>query len=151
MSFKDFNAEVDIIISEPMGYCLQFDGLLDRIIEARDLYLAKGGLMFPNILSFKCIILHDEYYYDHKVEYWNEVYGIPMKSMKKWISHEPIIRMIDPSLVVSSIAKIISFNLQTVTYDEVIAFQKTFSLEILCDCIANGLTFWFEIDFTYGT
>ena len=32
MSFKDFNAEVDIIIGEPMGFCMHYDGMLDRII-----------------------------------------------------------------------------------------------------------------------
>lgn len=32
LSWKDFNAEVDVIIAEPMGYCLHFDGMLDRII-----------------------------------------------------------------------------------------------------------------------
>jgi len=42
-----------------MGYCLHFDGLLDRIVEARDLHLTKGGLIFPNTLSFKCALLHD--------------------------------------------------------------------------------------------
>jgi hypothetical protein len=28
-----------------MGYCMHFDSLLDRIIEARDLYLTKKGLI----------------------------------------------------------------------------------------------------------
>lgn len=59
MIWKNFNAEIDIIIGEPMGYCLHFDGLLDRIIEARDLYLSEGGIIFPNQLSFKCAVVHD--------------------------------------------------------------------------------------------
>lgn len=39
MSYKDFNARVDVIIGEPMGYNLIYDGMMDRMIEARDLYL----------------------------------------------------------------------------------------------------------------
>lgn len=70
-----------------MGYCLHFDGLLERIVEARDRFLVKDGKMFPNELSFKCAVVHDEYFSDYKVNYWDDVYGIPMKSMKKWISH----------------------------------------------------------------
>ncbi len=50
-----------------MGYCMYYDGLLDRIIEARDLYLTKNGLIFPDIISFKCCLINDEYFYDHKV------------------------------------------------------------------------------------
>jgi hypothetical protein len=59
LSWNDFNVEVDIIIGEPMGYCLHFDGMLDRLIEARDLFLTKKGLMFPNSISFKCAAVHD--------------------------------------------------------------------------------------------
>jgi type I protein arginine methyltransferase len=59
LCWREFNAEVDIILGEPMGYCLHFDGMLDRIIEARDLYLTKRGLIFPSLLSFKCALIHD--------------------------------------------------------------------------------------------
>ena len=61
LAWKDFNYEVDVIIGEPMGYCLHFDSMLDRIIEARDMYLTKKGIILPNSLSFKCAIAHDEY------------------------------------------------------------------------------------------
>ena len=58
-SWNDFNVEVDIIIAEPMGYCLHFDGILDRIVEARDLFLSNKGIILPNTLSFKCAVVHD--------------------------------------------------------------------------------------------
>lgn len=35
LPWKMFNTQIDIIIAEPMGYCLHFDGLLDRMIEAK--------------------------------------------------------------------------------------------------------------------
>jgi protein arginine N-methyltransferase 1 len=38
---------VDIIISEWMGFCLLFEGMLDSVIYARENFLVKGGLMFP--------------------------------------------------------------------------------------------------------
>lgn len=50
-----------------MGYCMHFDGMIDRIIEARDLFLTKKGIILPNILSFKCAVVHDEHFYDYKV------------------------------------------------------------------------------------
>ena len=59
MMWNDFSAEVDVIIGEPMGYCLHFDGMLDRIIQARDQFLTKHGLLFPNVLSYKCAVIHD--------------------------------------------------------------------------------------------
>ena len=59
---------MDIIIGEPMGYFMHFDGMLDRMIEARDLYLDKNnGLIFPNKMRFKCALVKDEHFYDKKI------------------------------------------------------------------------------------
>ena len=40
--------KVDIIISEWMGYCLFYESMLDTVLYARDKYLAKDGMMFPD-------------------------------------------------------------------------------------------------------
>jgi hypothetical protein len=40
--------EVDVIISEWMGYFLLFEGMLDSLIFARDRYLRKGGVLVPD-------------------------------------------------------------------------------------------------------
>lgn len=39
---------VDIIISEWMGYFLLYESMLDTVLFARDKYLTKGGLIFPD-------------------------------------------------------------------------------------------------------
>lgn len=44
---KDIPDRVDIIISEWMGYCLLYEGMLDSVLFARDRFLVKGGLIFP--------------------------------------------------------------------------------------------------------
>lgn len=40
--------EVDIIISEWMGYFLLYESMLDCVLDARDKYLAQNGLIFPD-------------------------------------------------------------------------------------------------------
>lgn len=47
-----------------------------------------------------------------------------MKSMQKWISHEPIVKIVDPSLIVSEIKKFIELDLMTVKYEEIDEIQK---------------------------
>jgi hypothetical protein len=37
----------DIIISEWMGYCLLYEGMLDSVIHARDRLLKADGFLFP--------------------------------------------------------------------------------------------------------
>ena len=36
--------QVDIIVSEWMGYCLLYEAMLDSVLFARDRYLAPDGL-----------------------------------------------------------------------------------------------------------
>jgi len=66
-----------------------------------------------------------------------------MTSMKKWISHEPMIRIVDPTLIVSKVAKIMTLDLQTVSYQEIVKIDKVLELEILGQNQANGIVFWF--------
>src|SRR5262245_41587670 len=40
--------KVDIIISEWMGYFLLYESMLDTVLYARDKYLKKDGLIFPD-------------------------------------------------------------------------------------------------------
>ena len=65
-----------------------------------------------------------------------------MTSMKKWISHEPLIRVVDPSLIVSKVAKLFTFDLQTVSYEEIIKIDRVFETELLGECKANGVVFF---------
>ena len=43
-SFCSSFAQVDVIISEWMGYFLLFESMLDTVLYARDKYLTNGGM-----------------------------------------------------------------------------------------------------------
>jgi protein arginine N-methyltransferase 1 len=44
----ELNCQVDIIISEWMGYFLLRESMLDSVIRARNRWLKPGGAMFPS-------------------------------------------------------------------------------------------------------
>lgn len=44
----DIPVKADIIISEWMGFCLLYEGMLDSVLHVRDHFLNEGGLIFPN-------------------------------------------------------------------------------------------------------
>ncbi len=51
-----------------MGFCMHYDGLIDRMIEARDLYLdKKNGVILPDKLKLKCALIRDEHFFDKKI------------------------------------------------------------------------------------
>ncbi len=58
---------VDIIISEWMGYFLLYESMLDTVLYARDKYLAKDGLIFPDKATIYLAAIEDGDYKEEKI------------------------------------------------------------------------------------
>jgi protein arginine N-methyltransferase 1 len=63
--------EVDIIISEWMGYFLLYESMLDTILHARDKYLKAGGLILPDRATLHLAAIEDIQYRDSKFNFWD--------------------------------------------------------------------------------
>jgi len=59
--------EVDIIISEWMGYFLLYESMLDTVLFARDKYLSPTGLIFPDKATIHMAAIEDGDYKDEKI------------------------------------------------------------------------------------
>jgi SAM-dependent methyltransferase len=59
--------KVDIIISEWMGYFLLYESMLDTVLYARDTYLQKDGLIFPDKATIFFAGIEDGDYKDEKI------------------------------------------------------------------------------------
>ena len=59
---EDLPDRVDIIISEWMGFCLLYEGMLDSVLFARDHFLVKGGLIFPERAKIIVAAVNDQTY-----------------------------------------------------------------------------------------
>jgi len=59
--------EFDIIISEWMGYFLLYESMLDTVLLARDKYLKKGGLIFPDTATLYLAAIEDQDYKEDKI------------------------------------------------------------------------------------
>lgn len=60
--------QVDIIISEWMGYFLLYESMLDTVIYARDRWLKEGGLMLPDKATLMVGAIEDEQYRKEKID-----------------------------------------------------------------------------------
>jgi protein arginine N-methyltransferase 1 len=89
--------------------------MLDSVLYARDKWLREGGLMLPNRAEMHVAVIDDEAYYKKKLNYWNSVYGISMKCMKKWVLSEPIVDPINHQDILSDSDKFYDIDLETVT------------------------------------
>lgn len=59
--------EFDIIISEWMGYFLLYESMLDTVLLARDKYLKKNGLIFPDTATLYLAAIEDQDYKEEKI------------------------------------------------------------------------------------
>jgi protein arginine N-methyltransferase 1 len=55
------------IISEWMGYFLLYESMLDTVLWARDRYLVKGGLIFPDKATIFVAGIEDGDYKEEKI------------------------------------------------------------------------------------
>lgn len=147
--------EVDIIISEWMGYFLLFESMIDSVLFARDKYLNKtNGLIFPDRFTLNMCSFYDYNYVKNKVNFWDNVYGIDMSVIKNWVYSEPLISNCYSNNINSSVCKIYDIdmykykkncNVVNNTYD--ISFSSYYELLLLRKDKLNGLVFWFDVYF----
>ncbi|CAL8263042.1 unnamed protein product [Merluccius merluccius] len=94
--------EVDIIISEWMGYCLFYESMLNTVIFARDKWLKPGGLMFPDRAALYVVAIEDRQYKDFKIHWWENVYGFDMTCIRNVAMKEPLVDIVDSKQVVTN-------------------------------------------------
>ena len=63
----------DIIVSEWMGYGLLYEGMLPTVLQARDKYLAPGGLMVPSHATIHVAGVSDSGLMHDEFNFWRDV------------------------------------------------------------------------------
>ncbi|KAL0410531.1 UNVERIFIED_CONTAM: putative protein arginine N-methyltransferase 1 [Sesamum latifolium] len=84
-------AQVDVIISEWMGYFLVYENMLNTVLYARDKWLVQDGLVLPDKASLYLTAIEDADYKEDKIEFWNNVYGFDMSCIRKQSIMEPLV------------------------------------------------------------
>ena len=120
---------VDIIISEWMGYCLYYGNMLESVLYARDKWLVEGGLMFPDRATLYVCAIEDRFYKEDKFDYWDDVYGFSMSSIKTLSLAEPFIDRVNSKTVVTNNCLLKEFDLQRGKKED-IPFCSPFHLQI---------------------
>lgn len=103
--------KVDVIISEPIGFLLVHERMLEVYVIARERFLKKGGLMLPSTGSILFAPMTDDALYAEQVgksAFWNngDFYGVDISpvaalSMKEYMS-QPVVGYFDSSILLSS-------------------------------------------------
>uniref|UniRef100_A0A182PN09 type I protein arginine methyltransferase n=1 Tax=Anopheles epiroticus TaxID=199890 RepID=A0A182PN09_9DIPT len=148
VTLPDGYDQVDIIISEWMGYCLFYESMLDTVIYARDKWLKKDtGMMFPDRCTLFVTAIEDRQYKDEKINWWDDVYGFNMSSIRKVAISEPLVDVVDPKQVVTSAYMVKEIDLYTVRKED-LEFESSFCLMVKRNDFIQALVTYFNVEFT---
>ncbi|KPI40608.1 Ribosomal protein arginine N-methyltransferase rmt3 [Cyphellophora attinorum] len=121
--------QVDIIVSEWMGYCLLYETMLDSVLFARDKYLNPDtGLMVPSHAVIKIAPLGDSDLRNSHIDFWRDVYGFDMTAMLEKAHEEALIRTLQAEELGGQATTVLELDLHTATVAD-LSFTKNFSLK----------------------
>lgn len=144
--------KVDIIVSEWMGYFLLFESMLDSVLFARDKYLNKEtGIVLPNLFEMHLFAVNDHETYDRTIKFWSDVYGFKMNTMKKTVSKDAQIQVIDKQRVVSDLVVFKEIDCMKIGVADIKEFSTNFEIKINQDCNLTGIGSSFDTFFSHSS
>jgi protein arginine N-methyltransferase 1 len=139
--------KVDVIISEWMGYCLFYESMLNTVLKARDRWLAPDGVMMPDKAKLWMCSIEDGQYKEDKINWWDNVYGFNMSSIRKQALTEPLVDVVDAKQVASSNSMLKEVDLYTVTIAE-LDFSVPFDMVMRRDDYVHAFVCFFTVEFS---
>lgn len=139
--------QIDIIVSEWMGFYLLHEGMLDSVIFARDKFLKSNGHMFPQTATISlapCAL-------PSLFEAWNDVDGVKLQSFGKALraqkSQKPEVMIVQANELLhdGTIVAWLDLNevsvadLNEFTFNEVVVVQRSGRYQ--------GVCIWFDVEF----
>ncbi|KAI0539182.1 S-adenosyl-L-methionine-dependent methyltransferase [Xylaria digitata] len=141
--------QVDIIVSEWMGYCLLFEAMLPSVLYARDKYLAPGGLMVPSHTNMWVAPVSDPVWVSENGKtFWADVYGFDMSAMAKGIYDEVRVLHWPGDKVCGTPSAFKMLDLYTTTAAD-LSFTAPYASRLTQDVDAvDGFLIWFDTFFS---
>lgn len=138
--------QVDIIISEWMGYFLIYESMLDSVLYARDKWLVKNGLIFPDHAKLYVAAIEDADYKDEKIGFWGQLWGLDFSPLQSVVMQEPISDIVEQSGIATNVACVLEIDLHKCRRED-LDFFATYELRAIRKDFLHALVFWFDVSF----
>ena len=139
--------KVDIIVCEWMGNFLLSNSFLKKVIYARNKFLVKGGLIFPDKATLYLCGIEDEQFKRSKFQMWDNVYNVNMSFVKKASFREPLIDSFNKKNIISNIFPIFEVDMYKIKEKD-INFNVDFELAFNKSDSLSALAGWFDVEFS---
>lgn len=133
--------QVDVIISEWMGYALLYESMLPTLLTARDRFLAPGGAILPSATSLLLAgSSHD------RLAFFSDVYGFDYAPFVEPNRAEASVELIPPETLLTPSTVFRTFDMLTVTNDD-LDFTAPFTLTATGAGLLRSLIVHFDTEF----
>lgn len=146
--------KVDMIISEPMGYMLLNERMLETYLHAKK-WLKPSGKMFPSLGDLHVAPFQDEALYMeqiNKVNFWYQEFfhGVNLSSLRdaalKEYFRQPIVDTFDIRICMAKTQKH-TIDFQKAHETELHRIEIPLEFHLLESGTVHGLAFWFDVAF----
>jgi len=146
--------KVDVIVSEPMGYMLFNERMLETYLHAKK-FLRQPGLMFPTVGDLHVAPFSDELLYMEqftKANFWYQqsFHGVDLSPLRDAAVEEyfrqPVVDTFDIRILMSKSVKH-SVNFMTANEEDLHRIEIPLQFTAHSSGTVHGLAFWFDIAF----
>ncbi len=148
-------AKVDVIISEPWGFLLFHERMVETFLLARDRFLAPGGKLFPGSARLWLAPFIDQPLYDMRTRcaaFWQQTdfFGVDLSTMADTAADElfamPILGPVNPQSLMAS-PVVFPFDFMTMKLDALAEIRLPFEFVSTHVGPLHGIAGWFDVAF----
>ena len=152
----DIPEPVDTIISEPMGFLLVHERMLESYIIARQRFLKPGGKMMPSNGTIFVAPFTDQALWNEQCQraaFWQtpDFWGLDLSCLhdKAVADHfsQPIVGYFSPSILIANTTTEYKIDFEKDTPEDLRKISIPFSFLITRTAIMHGLACWFDVLF----
>lgn len=139
--------QIDIIVSEWMGFYLLHEGMLDSVIFAREKFLKSNGHMFPQTATISlgpCTL-------PSLFDAWNDVDGVKLQSFGKALraqkSQKPEVLIVRPDELLHDGTIVAWLDLNEVSVEDLNQFTFNEVVVVQRSGCYQGVCIWFDVEF----
>ncbi|XP_006821013.1 protein arginine N-methyltransferase 6-like [Saccoglossus kowalevskii] len=164
---------VDVIVSEWMGYFLLYESMLGSVIYARDKWLKDTGILLPNTASIYMAPLTCQEYGEEctgssneqtdavlvdtvemQVKFWESMkqsYGVDMSCIAGYAKQNFLSRVhlgtISPQYLLSHPCKVLEIDIKSITQTDLNKLTGNFKFQCFGNANIYGFAGWFSVSF----
>lgn len=144
---------VDVIVSEWMGFYLLHESMLTSVLYARDRWLAHDGIMLPAIAYLYVCPVEMTQYLTDTLGYWAKFEGLNYLPMSRvyaqMLLEKPLVEQVRPEQLIDDEKLVATFDLRRCSVDDLKSVQA-YNVDFTANregARLHGFAFWFDVVF----